>query len=80
MLVAVGCRLLLVLGCKEEAWLQLGLLTFQQDALVQEGSSPPHKRLCLRLVWLGLVAGACDGIIVFPLDLLGLGWFGRRRM
>ena len=37
MLVAVGYGLLLVLGCKEEAWLQLELLTFQQDALVREG-------------------------------------------
>ena len=37
MLVAVGCGLLLGLRCKEEAWLQLELFTFQQDALVREG-------------------------------------------
>ena len=36
MLVAAGCGLLWFLGCKEEAWLQLEPLAFQQDALVQK--------------------------------------------
>ena len=63
-------------------WGWFGLVWPQ--AHVMESLLFPMDLLGLGLVWLGLAAGACDGIIAFSNGSawfgVGLAWFGRRRM